>query len=518
MQTKVKDFLFELIHSLTKSEKRYFKLHASRHTIGDENNYVKLFDFIDRLHVYNESQVFEHFKGAALLNRFSITKKRLYDHILDSLDAFHSLHSVEAKLNKLIHSADILFNKGLYEQASRVLTSAEKLALTHQQNPSLFAIRRKRKQLLENQGYTNISQVFLKKAMQEDKELLLYEDYYNQLWYTKSELFIELGRKGKARSEQDEHMYRALLNELPAVPDVCQSSFEVNYLYHHIKSACFFALNDMKKSFENLKINCQLFLDFPDQLKAQPNKYFSLMSNAIFVAEKLHYTDESDQLLSQLKASIHRVNEQQSVDLTIKYFASLTSIELSLKAFRGNFSLAEYEREEIEQKLRVYGEKISPIRRAYIQFKIASLLLVTGQNQLALKWVNSILNDQALDASEDIRSYSHLLHMLIHIELNNKSIVGYLVKNTQRYLKSRNRLHAFERAFISFLTKWLKCTSRLEELDCWEELYEQLNAIKAESSELDAFDYFDLLHWAQAKYTGVAFSDLIQRNYRKTFG
>jgi len=121
-----------------------------------------------------------------------------------------------------------------------------------------------------------------------------------------------------------------------------------------------------------------------------------------------------------------------------------------------------------------------------------------------------------LDASEDIRSYSHLLHMLIHIELNNKSIVGYLVKNTQRYLKSRNRLHAFERSFISFLSKWLKCTSRLEELDCWEELYEQLNAIKAESTEHDAFDYFDLLHWAQAKYTGVAFSDLIQRNYRKT--
>lgn len=39
--------LYELIRSLTKSEKRYFKIYASRHTIGEKNNGIKIFDFID---------------------------------------------------------------------------------------------------------------------------------------------------------------------------------------------------------------------------------------------------------------------------------------------------------------------------------------------------------------------------------------------------------------------------------------------------------------------------------------
>ena len=74
MSTKVKESLFELIRSLTKSEKRYFKLLASRHTIGDENNYVRLFDAIDRQEEYDEESLFKEFKGEAMLNKFSITK------------------------------------------------------------------------------------------------------------------------------------------------------------------------------------------------------------------------------------------------------------------------------------------------------------------------------------------------------------------------------------------------------------------------------------------------------------
>jgi len=38
--------LFDLIRSLSQSEKRYFKVYASKHVIGKENNYVRLFEAI----------------------------------------------------------------------------------------------------------------------------------------------------------------------------------------------------------------------------------------------------------------------------------------------------------------------------------------------------------------------------------------------------------------------------------------------------------------------------------------
>jgi len=83
MSKRVKESVHELIKSLTKSEKRYFKLISSRHTIGDENNYVILFDAIEKQIEYDEQALFQQFKGAAFLNKFAITKRRLYDHILN---------------------------------------------------------------------------------------------------------------------------------------------------------------------------------------------------------------------------------------------------------------------------------------------------------------------------------------------------------------------------------------------------------------------------------------------------
>ena len=516
MQTRVKDFLFELIKSLTKSEKRYFKLHASRHTIGEENTYVTLFDFLDRMPEYNEDRVFQHFKGSPFLNRFSITKKRLYDHILSALDDFHTSHSIDAKLNKSLHSADILFNKGLYDQSARVIKSAIKIAETHQRYALLFTLRRRQKQLIENLGYTEFTLEDLTAVREEDHSLLQHESYYAELWNIKSVLFYELGRKGKARSTQEIHSYKNIIEALKPIPSRWGHSFEVNYLYNHILSAYYFAIDEMNNSYKHLKVNSELFTAHPEQLQMQLNKYFSLVTNTIYVAEKLGKNRDADDLLKQLKSIQHMVNEQQFTDVRMKYFASVTSSELSLMTHRGIFTLSSTQLSAITDQLDQYDDKISATRRSYIRFKIATILLANGELSMALKWVNSILNDEGLDASEDIRSYTHLLHMLIHLELKNNDVLTYMMKNTQRFLKSRNRLHGFEQSFLQFLTKRLKCTTKLEELDCWEELYTQLSILKEDSFEHYAFDYFDLLHWAESKFKNTSFVELVQREKRKS--
>ena len=78
MSNKVNQALYDLVQSMTKSEKRYFKLISTRHTIGEENNYIRIFDYLDKSSAYNEDDLFKYFKNESFLNRFSITKKRLY--------------------------------------------------------------------------------------------------------------------------------------------------------------------------------------------------------------------------------------------------------------------------------------------------------------------------------------------------------------------------------------------------------------------------------------------------------
>ena len=52
-----KSDLHQLIHALTKSEKRFFQLYAKRHVIGEENNYAKLYKLIEVQKEYDEEKI-----------------------------------------------------------------------------------------------------------------------------------------------------------------------------------------------------------------------------------------------------------------------------------------------------------------------------------------------------------------------------------------------------------------------------------------------------------------------------
>lgn len=49
--------LFELIHGMSKAEKRNFKLYAARNAANQEAKFIALFDVLDSLEEYDEAKV-----------------------------------------------------------------------------------------------------------------------------------------------------------------------------------------------------------------------------------------------------------------------------------------------------------------------------------------------------------------------------------------------------------------------------------------------------------------------------
>jgi hypothetical protein len=517
MSTKVKGGLFELIKSLSKSEKRYFKLISSRHTIGDENNYVRLFDFIDKQDVYNEKQLFIEFNGEAFLHRFSITKKRLYDHVLNALDAYYSSSSIDSQLFKLIHSADILYKKSLYDQCNRILRSAEKLAEKHEKYSILTEIRRKQKKLIENSAYSGSSITELHEIEVKDKNILSKIELYNTLWTLKSKMFLTLSRKGKARSEDELFEYRNIIEQLPKDLKTEVLSFDSAYLYNHIQSAFYFAIDDMEKTYIFLRANLKTFEDKEDAINSNLNTYFSLLTNTIYVSEQLGYHQDSTALLKVLKSIPIRFDLSGNEDLQIKLFASSISIELSLLTHRGEYHQAHSLFPIIESGLKEFGNKVSPVRKAFIQFKLATVQLGLGNFSGALKWINLILNDTDLDGNEDILSYTQILELLVHLEMEHNQLLPYSLKNAQRFLKSRNRLYSFERVFLQFVSKRIKCTNQIDAQILWEELYNELSQIQEDSFEGLALEYFDFIAWAESKFKKTSFTEILKQKFNSKY-
>jgi len=516
MSKKASPALFELIKSMSKSEKRYFKILSSRHTIGDENNYITLFDYIEQMQCYNEDDLFNHFSGEAFLNQFSITKNRLYESIMKSLDAFHSNSSVDTQIARLIHGAEILYDKSLYDHAKRQLLSAERLARKHDKNSALYEINLKYNKLIESANYSNTTEQDIENIAQNNAERISLLAYHNDLWRIKSQLFILINKKGKARSAEERKNYDLIFAKLKGLKIPTILDFDTNYLKNHILGAYYYAILDERCSLKYLLLNEKLLQEHPERIKQEPNTYFSILTNIVHLYSKIGDYKNALTSLKRLKEFPKEHKIELNQDLQIKFFSSVHSTELMLYIHQAEFNKALALETVILEGMRLYENSISPVRKAYLYFQLAIAAFGVEEYSKSLKWTNTILNDSTIDEKEDICAFTHILNLIIHFELKNDQLLPYAIKSTTRFLKNRNRTYRFEEMFLNYLKKATRTNNHFDYEELLETIGNELDEISKDPYESVALEYFDLKSWLTSKIKRKSFSEVTRTAYNKT--
>ena len=321
MSNKVSSHLHLLIKSLSKAEKRYFKVYSSRHAIGGKNNYQLIIDAIEKQPVYDEDAIILKFKSEGFVNKFSITKNRLYDHVLKSLDAFHSNSSINAQLKRQIHYAEILYKKSLYKQSAKQLKSAKKIAYKYEKHTSLVEIFMWEKLLIEKDNYTHTDTNGLSEILDEDQLVLEKISNYSQFWNIKSRLFQILHQQGRARSADELARFKSIIDNILLSSEDRALFFETKYLYHHIYSAYYFGAGDYQQCHIHLKKLLFYIEENKDKFKEEPNIYFSVLTNMIYVTSQLNSIEESFSYLDKLRALPETLVLNTNEDLDIKLFS-----------------------------------------------------------------------------------------------------------------------------------------------------------------------------------------------------
>lgn len=512
MSTKVKDSLHELIHSLSKSEKRYYKLYASRHMAGEDSTMITLFDYIAKRPVYDEEALFHDFRGKAFINQFSTVKKRLYDQVLQALHAFHANNSMENQVNRMLHQANLLYEKSLYDQCMRHLRSAEKLAIKHELFPARIAINKLKNRIVETRGYRteeeNLEQLKLTTETALSQERLILD-----LWHIKSRLFQLLQSSGTAQSSTEHETIDQLMARIPSNElRIAFASAESDYLYYHIHAAYHFAKNQRSESLYYTEETIGHLSRSEHYTNERPNTLISALTNACYLAESIGEYDKSQQFLNTLKEFAETREASASEDLQIKLFSSRYSIELNLLMVKGAFQEAQRISPDVLAGLEHFKEKITAARRAFLLLQLTVTEIGCERPTKALQFINEILNDPQLDDNESIATAAHLLNLVVHFELTNYDHLQYAAKNTQRILKAANRLTAFENAFIQQLVKITK-NHVLDFPELFGELFGQLRAHKT-SAESQSELNFDYLTWVEAKMIGGSFARKMHDKYR----
>ena len=133
--------LFDIIHSLTASEKRYFKIFSSTHVIGSKNNYEKLFNAYCELPAdrpYDEAAFKKKLAGKTWAKNFAVEKKVLEEILMKAMRAYNAEKSAEGALNDIITNVRFLYNKGLLAAAGKELKKGIELGEELENLPGLI--------------------------------------------------------------------------------------------------------------------------------------------------------------------------------------------------------------------------------------------------------------------------------------------------------------------------------------------------------------------------------------------
>lgn len=133
-----KEYLFQLIYSLTKAEKRGFSMYLKRYKHETEGNAEILFESFSRLSEYDEKKIKSSLPHNIQKN-FSYEKGQLLQSLLSFIAYFNRNSSLEIELQNLLIQIEILINKKQLPLARKLINKGIKLA---EKNNKLFFINR----------------------------------------------------------------------------------------------------------------------------------------------------------------------------------------------------------------------------------------------------------------------------------------------------------------------------------------------------------------------------------------
>lgn len=509
MPNRSTDSLFQLIHSLQKSEKRNFKLYVQRNSSNNDLKVVQLFDALDKMGTYDEN---------VLMNRTSSIKKQqlpnikahLYRQILASLRLLESSENIDIQIHEQLDFAKILYNKGLYHQSLRLLQKIKEMAIANNQVNFEIEVL-----ILEKKIETlHITRSMQDRADQLSNDVNATNDHL--LKQTKlSNLALQLYswyiKNGLARNKEDEvevetffhtHLTREM-NE----PDGFYEK-----LYYH-QSYCWYAFirQDYLMYYRHTQKWVNLFLDEPIMIQIETGIYIKGLHNLLNAHFTLRNYSGYEKTLSLLEEFGQSDIVKQNDNNKIQVFVYLYIAKLNQHFLQGTFKEGLSIVEDITNQLEQYNLFLDQHRTLIFYYKIASLYFGAGDFDNAIDYLNKIINWK-VNLRNDLQCYARLLHLIAHYELGNFQLLEYLIKTVYRFMAKMQNLSGVEEEIFKFLRKSFYLSARKLKPE-FEKLLNTIRQFETSKFETRAFAYLDIISWLESKVSDKQTYEVIHEKY-----
>ncbi len=465
-----KEELFCLIKSLSKSEKRHFRLFSAVN--GGNNNYLKLFDVIASQQNYDEQSIKKKFKCETFINQLTTTKNYLKNLILKFLRLYYAELSKEGIIKDTLRNAEILYQKGLYQMSRFEAEKAHKLAQEYELFTSQYEALVWKKRILQAESPQQIEE--LNKISSLQKKVVGQLSEFTNIWSMNVQL-KELGDEA-LKVEQDEPLQHKMFKRLFMFQQLVRKrrpDDAVTYLKETILE----------------------YDEKPHRKKEDAETYLILLNNelALYVYQKKY--ELAVPLIHRIKEFIFQLKNYSAP--IFKTLLRTLNIELEIYRESKNLDKGLASIREIDVLI---SNSMFPVPESYqvsFWFQFANLYFMSKNYHQALNWVNILLNKRGKSEREDLITYAHWINLMIHFELKNFFVLRYFVESTRRYLNKKKKINAYEVLVLKLFGKIASVP--VNELSSFFKSYQDKFQSEEYSIPKEVLDYVDFYSWLAEK-------------------
>ncbi len=501
------DSLFDLINSMSKSEKRHFKIFATRRESNKDAKFLRLFDHIEKQNKYDENRILlsdKEIQPQQLPN----LKAYLYNYILVSLRNNNPNDDLDIKVRELLDFAKILYNRCLFESCLKTLAKAKQMVEKFEKNIFLLEITDLEKKLVTKIMRTDFKKradSLIEESNRNNKTMDNICKFSN-LWVRFYSYYLDYGfiRNQKDYSEA----VNFLNNNMPQVEESLLSLDEKMYLYNSL-IAFYLFIHDFDNAYDYSKKCLILFTDNPDKILSRLDFYIKAINNLMTTQSKLNKLKEFTETGKMYGKISEMSGPPNTLNNRILIFKYSSIHRINRFYMLGSFSEGVKIIPDIANRLEKFGSLIDEHYTLIFYYKFACMYFGKEDYSRANYWMNKIINAGNIDFRSDIQVFTRILSLICHYEQENTEQMEYFIRSTYRFILKNESMQGFNKIILRFLKK-LNYITTDKLIESFTILKKQLEPLSIDPYQKRAFIYFDSISWLESKIINKPVQEIIE--------
>ncbi|WP_272022066.1 hypothetical protein [Olleya namhaensis] len=509
-----KDNLFLLVKSLTKSEKRQFKLYVGRLGVNSDSKFLNLFNLLDKSKVYDEAAIIK--SGVVKKQQLANVKAHLYKQVLISLKLNPSHQNIRSQIREQLDFASILYHKGLYKQSLKILDKAKELAILNEEKNLAFEIVELEK-IIESQYITRSIGSRADQLTVQAKELSELNVITSKLSNLSLQLYSIILKTGYVKNEaESKAVTKYFEDRLPEV-DLAKLGFREKLWFYKTYLWYSFLMQDFLNCYKYALKWVDLFYENPSMISLNP--VFFLKGNN-YLLEALYFIKNKPKFVGKLSdfyAIVERSDFPKDENVASLVFLYGNFHKINQHFIDGSFENGLGLIPEVEADLMVYSNKIDAHHKMVFYYKFASLHFGAGNNKECIRYLDKIISNKSLSMREDLLCFSRVLNLVAHYEAGLDYHLESLLRSTYKFLIKMNDLHEVQKEMIKFI-RGLQDIYPQDIKKEFKKLLEVLKPFEDHPFERRAFLYLDVISWLESKISNKPVGQIVKDKYLALHG